>query len=214
MDRRSVFSTIYRDRIFGDLPGEQFYSGDGSVGAFADTYCRHVESLVRDKGIRSIVDLGCGDFRIGKRLAAMVPDYIGVDIVPDLIAHHRREYGAEHVCFECLDVVEDSLPPGDLCLIRQVFQHLNNAEISTVLAKLAPYELVLVTENVKAGPGTVPNIDHVHGPRTRLVEDSGVFLTEPPFSVESERVWQDPYDAKSVLLYVLFSSDQGNRSKT
>jgi hypothetical protein len=203
MDRRTTFSTIYQNRIFGDLPGEQFYSGDGSMGVFADNYCRHIELLVREKGIRSIVDLGCGDFRIGKRLSAMVDTYCGVDIVPDLIAHHRREYGSPQVSFACLDIVEDPLPPADLCLVRQVFQHLNNAEIGAVLAKLGAYPWVLVTENVNAGPATVPNVDHVHGPRTRLVEDSGVFLAEPPFSVQPERIWQDPYDAKSVLLYVL-----------
>ncbi|HEX4170516.1 MAG TPA: class I SAM-dependent methyltransferase [Bryobacteraceae bacterium] len=203
MDRRTAFAAVYREKIFGDLPGERFYSGDGSMGRFADVYCQQVEALVNEKGIRSIVDLGCGDFRVGARIAYLVEEYKGIDIVPDLIEHHRREYGSANISFDCLDIVEDPLPPGDLCLIRQVFQHLGNAEISAVLAKLVFYKWVLVTEDVPAGKIKFPNVDHIHGPRTRLVEDSGVFLTEPPFSVRAERTWEDPYDGKSVLLSVL-----------
>ena len=204
MDRRATFSTIYRERIFGELPDAAFYSGDGSMERFADLYCRQVEGLVREHGIRSIVDLGCGDFRIGKRLAGLVEEYKGIDIVPDLIAYNQREHSSTHVRFDCLDIVEDTLPPGDLCLIRQVFQHLENREISAVLAKLNVYRWVLVTEDVPARQVKFPNVDHVHGPRTRLVEDSGVYLTEPPFSVRAERSWEDAYDGTSVLLSVLF----------
>ena len=203
MNRRDTFCTIYRDRIFGDAPGEAFYSGDGSTGRFADAYCELVSDLVTQLAIRSIVDLGCGDFRIGARLAPLVLQYHGVDIVPELIAHHQREYASASISFDCLDVVEDPLPEGDLCLIRQVFQHLDNAEISTVLDKCKHYQWVLITENVTAGPIRFPNVDHVHGPKTRLVESSGVFVTEPPFSRPAIRTWQLPYDKTSILLTVL-----------
>ncbi|MDQ2842808.1 MAG: class I SAM-dependent methyltransferase [Acidobacteriota bacterium] len=203
MDRRDTFSVIYRDRIFGDAPGEQFYSGDGSTGRFADSYCELIADIVREKEIRSIVDLGCGDFRIGARLAPLVSEYRGIDIVPDLIEHNRREYGSDRISFDCLDIVEDQLPPGDLCLVRQVLQHLSNQEISAVLRKTRAYKRILITENVTAGIVKFPNVDLVHGPKTRLVEDSGVFVTKPPFSQVAVRTWEFPYDEKSILLAVL-----------
>ncbi len=188
------------------MPGERFYSGAGSVGHFNDTYCELVAELVREKGIHSIVDLGCGDFRIGVRLAPLVENYVGVDIVPDLINHNRREYGSSRVSFACLDIVDDPLPEGDLCLVRQVLQHLNNAEISKVLKKVQIYKWILVTENVSAGDVKFPNVDHVHGPETRLVEGSGVFLTKPPFSLKAIESWEVPYDEMSILLTVLIGS--------
>ncbi len=203
LNRRDTFSTIYRDRIFGEAPGEAFYSGDGSTGRFADAYCEMVADLVQQHAIHSIVDLGCGDFRIGARLAPLVPRYRGVDIVPELIAHHQLEHASASISFDWLDIVEDPLPEGDLCLIRQVFQHLDNAEISAVLAKCKQYQFVLITENVTAGPIRFPNVDHVHGPKTRLVEGSGVFVTEPPFSRTALRRWELPYDETSILLTVL-----------
>ena len=203
LGRRETFEAIYREHLFGTIPGERFYSGNGSVGRFNDSYCESAAQLIREKGISSIVDLGCGDFRIGARLAPLVTDYVGVDIVPDLIEHNRREYGSKHVSFTCLDIVEDPLPKGDLCLVRQVLQHLNNAEITKVLSKLGLYRWVLVTENVSAGEVKFPNVDHVHGPETRLVEGSGVFLTKPPFSLVATKTWNLPYDETSSLLTVL-----------
>ncbi len=205
LGRRQTFSTIYKDHLFGEAPGELFYSGNGSVGSFADNYTDLVSALVREKEIRSIVDLGCGDFRIGSRLTPIADKYIGIDIVPDLISHHRANYSSDRVSFECLDIVDDPLPAGDLCLIRQVMQHLNNEEIAAILKKLRIYKWVLVTENVSSGDVRFPNIDHVHGPETRLVEGSGVFLTEPPFSVTAVRTWGLPYDATSILLTVLIA---------
>jgi SAM-dependent methyltransferase len=207
LSRRETFTTIYEERLFGDLPGEGFYSGNGSTGYFADVYCTLVQDLVREKGIRSLVDLGCGDFRIGARLAPMVEKYTGIDIVPDLIGHHQANYASEVASFVCLDIVDDPLPVGDLCLLRQVLQHLNNAEIATVLKKLTAYKWVLITENVSAGEIRFPNVNHVHGPETRLVEGSGVFVTEPPFSMPAVRTWGMPYDATSVLLTTLIAND-------
>ena len=206
MGRRETFETIYREKLFGAVPGERFYSGNGSVGQFNDSYCELVAQIIHEKGITSIVDLGCGDFRIGRRLAALVDDYVGVDIVPDLIEQNRKEYGSKHLSFACLDIVEDPLPKGDLCLVRQVLQHLNNAEISTVLSKLGIYRWALITENVSAGEVKCPNVDHVHGPETRLVEGSGVFLTEPPFSLGAAKTWELPYDETSILLTVLIDT--------
>jgi SAM-dependent methyltransferase len=205
LDRRELFSRIYKDRLFGSGHAEPFYSGDGSRGRFAEQYCELVSGLIRQEHIRSVVDLGCGDFCIGKRLAPLVDSYVGVDIVPELIEHHEATHASARVRFECLDIVEDSLPAGELCLIRQVFQHLNNAEISRVLEKVKSYRYVLVTENVPTGEIRFPNVDHVHGPETRLIDNSGVVLTEPPFSQDAAAIWRHPYDKTSILLTLLLA---------
>ena len=75
-----------------------------------------------------------------------------------------------------------SLPPADLCLIRQVFQHLSNQQIAEVLAKLGVFSHVIVTEHYPAQlRGCVPNLDKPPGPDTRLLDGSAVFLDQPPF---------------------------------
>ncbi len=203
MERREVFSTVYEEQIFGSAPGQEYYSGDGSAEQFAKSYVELVADHIAQHGITSVVDLGCGDFRIGSKIAPLVPQYRGIDIVPQLIEHNTRHYGSERVHFECRDIVDDPLPAADLCLIRQVFQHLNNSEILCVLNKLNDYRWSIITENVPSGIVSCPNVDHVHGPKTRLVEGSGVFVTEPPFSKTAVRSWEFPYDENSKLVTVL-----------
>jgi SAM-dependent methyltransferase len=136
MNRQDVFSIIYKERVFGDSPGHAFYSGEGSAERFSESYCNLVGDHIAQQSIVSAVDLGCGDFRIGSKIACLVPQYLGIDIVPQLIEYNTRLYGSERIRFECLDIVSDPLPAADLCLIRQVFQHLSNAEILSVIEKL------------------------------------------------------------------------------
>src|SRR5690606_6276338 len=102
---------------------------------------------IGDRPLR-VVDLGCGDFSIGRRLLAGAGNitYIGCDIVPELIQAHSAHVNDPRARFQELDIVGNDLPEGDVCLVREVLQHLSNADVSRVLKKLAQYEEVLVTE--------------------------------------------------------------------
>ena len=96
----------------------------------------------------------------------------------------------------CLDIVEDKLPEGDLCLIRQVLQHLSNDDILKVLGKLKQYKYALITEHVTVkDKAAVINADIHTGHRTRNALLSGVYLDEPPFSMNCEVILRTPYDA-------------------
>lgn len=181
----ATFSKIYRDKLWGG-PEYGFSSGAGSSGKVAEIYLNYVCRFIRDHGIESVVDLGCGDFFIGKEIARVAPKYIGVDVVPELIEHHVVNYSARTVEFRCVDITEGNLPIADLCLVRQVLQHLSNAEIALVLNKLCNYRYVLITEHFPPMNGVFsPNKDKPHGPDTRLVDHSAVVLTAPPFSLQS-----------------------------
>jgi hypothetical protein len=70
---------------------------------------------------------------VGRQLIPLVDCYVGCDVVPDLIAEHRRRYVGSKLQFACLDFLEDELPSGDVATVRQVFQHLSNAQISAAL---------------------------------------------------------------------------------
>src|SRR5262249_6315737 len=74
-------------------------------------------------------------------------------------------------------------PDADLCLIRQVMQHLSNREISRLLKKTRKYAYVIVAEH-QSEIDVTPNIDIQHGHATRVdLHGSGVYLDKPPFSV-------------------------------
>lgn len=193
LPRDAAFAAIYSNGVWG-RGEEPFYSGPGSDDTFIRDYSRVIGDLVRSYCCRQIVDLGCGDFRVGRNiLAATGCTYVGVDIVPGLIEYNTLRFSTERVSFRIADIVSDELPDGDLCLIRQVLQHLSNAEIQRVLERCRKYPLVVVTEHVSTGAGVVPNVDQVHGPDIRLYENSGVFLDKPPFCLKTERLTAMPY---------------------
>ncbi len=132
-----VFSEIYRQGKWGG--GEsQFNSGAGSstrsiVGPYVDAVTRYLASL--PEGRRRVVDLGCGDFSVGAQITPFCSSYVGVDVVPELIQHNKASFPDANVEFLCADIIDGEVPPGDICLVRQVFQHLSNAQIAKVLCK-------------------------------------------------------------------------------
>jgi SAM-dependent methyltransferase len=186
---REVFTEIYAENIWGERkpPDDKdfpYYSGPGSGEMAARPYAENINSFIDKHGIRAVVDLGCGDFRVGSRIARPNIDYTGVDIVEPLIQANQARFGSDHIRFRCLDIIADELPRGDLCLVREVLQHLSNSQIATILAKLKAFKWVIVTESLPGAPGSFkPNVDKPHGNETRTLWNSGVVLSAPPFNI-------------------------------
>ena len=182
-----VFSRIYEERLWGGPEGE-FFSGSGSDANFGDVYVAAVHEFAATVDARRIVDLGCGDFRIGNRVRQGFA-YVGVDVVPALIAVHERKYGNEDTRFVCLDLTTDPLPPGDVALLRQVLQHLSNNEILRVLKAAEQYPYLIVTEHFPASGQLIEaNRDKPHGPDIRIADGSAVCVDLPPFNRIISRV--------------------------
>jgi SAM-dependent methyltransferase len=178
-----VFSEVYARNIWGGNRGELF-SGSGSRGLPAQNYVQAVRRFIGEAHVRSVVDVGCGDFKIGAEIASACEHFTGTDIVPALIEQLQRTHGNDRVRFYCLDVARGEMPDGELCLVRQVFQHLSNSEILAALRRLRKYEHVIFTEFYPAPTDFKrKNVDIVHGSDTRLLAGSGVYLDEPPFAL-------------------------------
>jgi hypothetical protein len=149
---------------------------------------------MKDNGVRRVVDLGCGDMFVGSRIADACEHYTGIDVVEDLIAALQKNLGSEKMRFACLDISRDALPKGDLCLVRQVFQHLSNAQIEAALGRILPnFTAVIVTEHFP-DPAEFrgPNIDKVAGSSTRVLFGSAVVLDAPPFNLPCEEILACP----------------------
>lgn len=188
-----------------------FYSGEGShTDSYIIPYCNLIREFISShKDIKRVTDLGCGDFNVASKWITDDIYYTGVDIVPGLIAHNEKQYASEHVRFMCLDIVEDELPDGDLCLIRQVLQHLSNSDIAKVLAKLKKYKYIIITESVTPKEkATSFNADIQTGNHTRMIAYSGLYLDEPPFSLKTETLLRIPYitEENSELVSILLKN--------
>jgi SAM-dependent methyltransferase len=186
---KEVFTNIYLNNLWGGGKTKSdttylFDSGVGSGDPTAIPYAECVNNFIQTHEIRRIVDLGCGDFRVGRRIAQKNRYYIGVDVVEPLIEANQSRFASDHVEFRCLDIITDEIPAGDLCLVREVLQHLSNAEILAILPKLSGFRWVIVTEGQPGPPGSFkPNRDKPHGGDSRALWNSGVFLSAPPFNL-------------------------------
>lgn len=192
-----TFTRVYAEGWWGSK--SDFDSGEGSEhSAFVEPYTELVQQFIRTHDIKVIVDLGCGDFRVGKRIVEPDTTYIGVDVVRPLIQRNRSLFETHNISFQHCNLVDDQLPLGDLALVRQVFQHLSNAEIEEILSKLSQYRYAIVTEHIASG-GDRPNRDKHHGPDVRANRGSGVFIDLPPFSQPCTTVLELPYRPGQVL---------------
>ncbi len=189
-------------KISGGGAKGKFYSGIGSHDTvYIEPYINMIKEFIKQNNIKSVVSLGCGDFYVDRHIINENIHYEGIDIVDRMIAFHNKKYGSTNVHFLCMDIVKDHLPDGDLCLIRQVLQHLDNQEIKIILDKVKKYKYVIITEHVTVKEKAKSiNIDKVHGHHIRTYNDSGVYLDEPPYSMESKEILQIPYgDNKTEL---------------
>jgi Methyltransferase domain len=199
LHRRRTFQSVYRDHSWGTDGASPFFSGVSSRGEHARSYIKAMVPLLEQHAGESmeelvIVDLGCGDFTIGSALLESLGRirYIGCDIVPELIAYNQSRFGRDNLEFQILDIVRDVLPDGQVCLVREVLQHLSNSEIAAILPKLAKYKYVYVSEHQPLFIEGVPNPDKPVGAEIRFDWRTGrgrrVELDLPPWNLSLREV--------------------------
>ena len=89
-----VFEKIYLMNRWGG-GNIDYYSGRGShEHLLVEPYLKQVSAFLRSLPRKPIVvDLGCGDFNVGKELVSLSENYIACDIVPGLIERNKKNKG-------------------------------------------------------------------------------------------------------------------------
>ncbi len=130
---RAVFRHIYRNRTWGD---RESLSGPGSDLCETEHLRAALPPLLKELGVRSMLDIPCGDFNW---MNAMNPDvglYIGAEVVPELVEHCREKYARPGREFRVLDITRDTLPKVDLIFCRDCLGHLSNRFAAAALRNI------------------------------------------------------------------------------
>lgn len=205
---KDAMHQIYDLHLWGGQDFD-FYSGSGSHDLkIVEPYINSITRFLKSQNNPlTVCDLGCGDFNIGKQLTKHTKNYIAIDIVDNLIERNKALFKEDHLEFQCLDIVKDELPKADVVILRQVLQHLSNAEILKVVEKLSNYKYAILTEHLPLGE-FIPNKDIISGQGIRIKKNSGVNVLEAPFKLEvveeqklSEIVLDDN---KGIIVTMLF----------
>lgn len=126
-DLARTFDDIYvRNRWNGIETG----SGPGSH----DVPTRHLASrlvaLVAELGIRTVLDVGCGEGGWQPDL----PGYVGIDVSKVAIERARRRHGSRAYRVGQWDAMRDR---ADLVILRDVIQHLDRRTGAALVASIA-----------------------------------------------------------------------------
>jgi SAM-dependent methyltransferase len=189
-----VFQTIFRDHFWAG----QSRSGPGSDVGATRPYRAFLERFLRDHWVRSVVDVGCGDWTSTRLLDWQGADYLGLDVVPELIEANRAQYGCPGVRFDLIDLSADPLPPADLVLCKDVLQHLPNDAVNVFLGKLPIYRwAILVNDVLRTRGGSWRTLWRYHrepmppsNSDIRPGEKRDLKLLEPPFSLDATRTFR------------------------
>jgi SAM-dependent methyltransferase len=165
----AVFQKIYRENTWG------YGSGHGSMPKTTASYRAYLEGFIAANGVRSVVDVGCGDWQLSRLIDWQGASYLGLDVVPELVERNQREFGRPDVRFEVSPDDLGELPPADLLITKDVLQHVPNAKIHELVSALPRFKYALITNDIA---GSEPNGD---------IEPGGwraVDLRLPPFDVD------------------------------
>lgn len=115
------FNQIYNDNTWGS--GES-RSGRGSELAQTKHIREALPSLLAELGVSSLLDVPCGDFHWMQHVDIAAIEYIGGDIVEDIITNNQRNFKSrKNVSFKVIDILKDELPKADAVLCRDLFVH-------------------------------------------------------------------------------------------
>ncbi len=128
------FTAIYRENIWGNT---ESLSGFGSSLDATSVVVEELSNFIKAKDVTSIVDAPCGDCNWISTYDFFNCDYIGIDIVDELIESNRSRFKSPRVSFINQDLTKNfTFPKVDLILMRDLLVHLSFDDANVVLKKV------------------------------------------------------------------------------
>ena len=129
--RKKAFSDIYDA---GGWRGESnTASGTGSTLDQTSLVRQELPRILKGLGARSLLDAPCGDFHWMQSCELDIDEYVGVDIVPDLIQSNISKFGTDRRRFLVADIAKDDLPASEVVLCRDCLVHLSFRDAQAVI---------------------------------------------------------------------------------
>ncbi len=136
LSEQERFTLIYRTGYWKGA-GKGSRSGEGSSMAATDAIRKSLPAMLQVRGIRSMLDLPCGDWHWMSTVNLGDIDYTGADIVDELVLQNQLRFGAPGRRFVKLDLTRNELPRCDLVFVRDCLVHLEEGQIRAAVRNIA-----------------------------------------------------------------------------
>ena len=197
-DHNQIFAEIYNNNAWNNRESR---SGPGSTIQATRSLVDRLPSLFQTFNIKSILDLPCGDFNWMKTVPMSDIDYMGADVVHELVDNNKISYPGRK--FLHLDLLTDPLPTVDLIICRDCLVHFSNHAVRRALFNicLSKSKFLLATNftnhvtqgDIKIGQWRPLNLQsHLFG------------LPEPIYTI-NEELDLEKYNDKSMSLWSIDS---------
>jgi hypothetical protein len=118
------FNEIYNDNLWASKESK---SGSGSELGNTVTLRKELPFVFAKYGIKSMLDIPCGDFNWMKEVDLTNIEYTGADIVSAVVETNKKNH--PNFKFEVMDITKDALPKVDLVFVRDCLGHLSDANV-------------------------------------------------------------------------------------
>lgn len=134
-----IFTHIYEHCNWGDDNNSNYKGSSGGGSALEynkTTYIPFLKKFIVDNKIKTIVDLGSGDFQCGKLIYDELDiSYTGIDAYKKIVDYTSSIYNPPKYSFTHLDFCKnkESITEGELCILKDVICHWSLDNIYTFL---------------------------------------------------------------------------------
>jgi SAM-dependent methyltransferase len=153
-DNINIFTNIYEGQLWGGNSSvDGTYRGTSGKGSNSrqthHVYTPLVRRFILDHGIFSVLDLGCGDWQSsGTIYDGLDVKYTGYDAYELVCLSNQKRFPGYRFVHADFIREKESLPSADLCIMKDVLQHLCNQDIAELLDYLVTskkYRYILTT---------------------------------------------------------------------
>jgi SAM-dependent methyltransferase len=127
----NIFEAIYKSNFWSS---QESHSGGGGSHINTTTKIRKaLPEVWKIYDIKTFLDVPCGDYNWMKEVNKKGIEYIGGDIVEDMIEENNRKYRDNNISFRKLDITKDILPKVDMIFCKDCLQHLSDENVSKAI---------------------------------------------------------------------------------
>ena len=144
--RKIIFTSIFQSNHWvqeEDIFPKEFISISGHGSNIntdqSNNLISSLSSFIKNYKINSFLDMPCGDFLWMNELLKKnkIMNYLGIDIVDEIIKKNKKKYENEKIKFSTFDIINFHTDEKfELVFMRDFFIHINNADIKKVLSNI------------------------------------------------------------------------------
>jgi SAM-dependent methyltransferase len=196
-----AFTNIYKHSAW-QVTDDSPKSGYGSNVSFCSEYISFVSEFIKKNDIKSVLDLGCGDWTFSQLIDWRDIEYVGIDVVESVISENQKVHGDHNRKFYQMELADalDYFSEGvDLILCKDVLQHLSYQYVQSIVPKLEKANHLLITNDIHSDAKTFE-----HDMKSDFITGHWHLLD----------LSKEPFSQNVVENYYLFPSEEGKNKVT